>query len=94
MSTNLGTNRTALALLALTALAAWDPRPAAAENRPWCFQDTGKSATSCSFISFEQCMETARGLGGSCKQNPSYPQNGERGPAYGARAQGERGKWR
>jgi len=87
-------NRTALALLALTALAAFDLRPAAAENRPWCFQDTGKSATSCSFASFEQCMETARGLGGSCKQNPSYSQTGERGPAYGARAQSERGRWK
>jgi hypothetical protein len=90
----MSTNRTALALLALTALAALDLRPAAAANRLWCFQDTGKAATSCSFTSFEQCMETARGLGGICKQNPSYLQNGERGPAYGARAQSERGKWR
>jgi hypothetical protein len=46
MSTSLAMNRTALALLALTALATWNPWPAAAANRPWCFQDTGKSATS------------------------------------------------
>jgi hypothetical protein len=90
----MNTSRTALALLALTALAVWDPQPAAAGNRPWCFSDTGKAATSCAFTSFEQCMETARGLGGICKQNPSYSQNGERGAAYGARAQGERGRWK
>jgi hypothetical protein len=81
-------------LLALTALAALNLRPAAAGDRPWCFQDTGKSATSCGFASFEQCMETARGLGGICKQNPSHLQSGERGPAYGARGQGERGRSR
>ena len=90
----MSTNRTALALLAVTALAALDLRPAAAENHPWCFQDIGKSATSCAFTSFEQCMETARGLGGICKQNPSYLQSGERSPARGAREQSERGKWR
>jgi hypothetical protein len=77
----MSTNRIALASLALTALAALDLRSAAAGNRPWCFQDTGKSATSCAFTSFEQCMMTARGLGGICKQNPSYPQYGERSPA-------------
>jgi hypothetical protein len=87
------TNPTALALLALAALAALDLRPAAAANRPWCFLDTGKSATSCSFISFEQCMETARGLGGICKQNPSYQPSGERGPGYGTREQSRRGRW-
>ena len=36
----MSTSRTALALLALTALAALHLRPAAVENRPWCFQDT------------------------------------------------------
>src|SRR5262249_49610142 len=87
------TNRIALSLLALTALAALDLRPASAVNRPCCFQDTGKSATSCSFISFDQCMETARGLGGICKQNPSYLPSGERGPAYGAREQSRRARW-
>ena len=90
----MSTNRTALAFLALTALAAFDLGPAAAEYRPWCFQDTGKGATSCAFTSFEQCMETARGLGGICKQNPSYPHYGERGSANGAREQRQRSNWR
>jgi hypothetical protein len=90
----MSTNRTALALLALTALAALDLRPAAGENRPWCFQDTGKGATSCGFTSFEQCMMTARGLGGICKQNPSYLQYDAHRPTYGAREQSERGRWR
>ena len=91
----MSTNRIALASLVLTALAALYLRPATAESyRPWCFQDTGKSATSCAFTSFEQCMMTARGLGGICKQNPWYPQYDERSPARGAREQSERGKWR
>jgi hypothetical protein len=84
-----------LALLALTALAAPDMRPAAAEvYRPWCLHDSDKAATSCAYISYEQCMLTARGGGGTCRQNPWYLQYGERGPAYGAKDQGERGRGR
>jgi uncharacterized protein DUF3551 len=92
----MNTRRTALALLALTALAALNPRPAAAEiYRPWCVQYVDKSgATSCAFTSFEQCMETARGGGGSCMQNPWYLQYGERGQATDARQGSGRGKRR
>ena len=76
--------RSALALLAVAALAAIDVRAAAAESyRPWCVQylDEHSSASSCAFYSFEQCMETARGNGAFCHQNPWYLQNGERGQA-------------
>ena len=64
------------ALLALTALAAIDSRPAAAEiYRPWCVQYTGGSGdngTTCAFTSYEQCMLTARGTGAYSIQNPWY----------------------
>ena len=68
--------RAASALLAVAALAAVDARPAAAEiYRPWCVQyggNSGDNGTTCAFTSFEQCMMTARGSGGSCVQNPWY----------------------
>ena len=38
---------------------------AEAQNYPWCayYSGRGGGGTNCGFISFEQCMETARGLG-------------------------------
>jgi hypothetical protein len=39
---------------------------AEAQNYPWCAFYTGgavSGGTNCGFISFEQCMETARGMG-------------------------------
>jgi hypothetical protein len=48
--------------------------PAKAQNYPWCAQyaGAGGGATNCGFISFEQCMETIRGMGGFCEQNNWY----------------------
>jgi hypothetical protein len=63
---------------ALVALIAIDARPAAAEvYRPWCVQYFGglSGGTSCAFISYEQCMETARGNGAYCYENPWYLQS-------------------
>jgi hypothetical protein len=91
----MNTSLTALALLALTWLAALNPRPAAAEiYRPWCLHDSDKAATSCAYTSYDQCMLTARGGGGTCAQNPWYLQYGERGAAYDAKDRGARGKGR
>ena len=74
---------TMLALLLLCAIA---HRPAAAEiHRPWCVGYTATISLSCTFVSFEQCMETARGGGGSCMQNPWYLQYGERGQTTDAK---------
>ena len=47
---------------------------AEAQNYPWCaiyggFDDGG---TNCGFITFEQCMATARGLGSNCQPNTQY----------------------
>jgi hypothetical protein len=68
--------RAVLVLLALTTLSAIDAGPAAAEvYRPWCVQYTGNNGddgTTCAFVSYEQCMQTARGSGAYCVQNPWY----------------------
>jgi len=47
---------------------------AEAQNYPWCayyggFDDGG---TNCGFTTFEQCMETATGLGSNCQPNTQY----------------------
>lgn len=49
--------------------------PAAAQNYPWCAQymgGNGGGVTNCGFVSYEQCMATARGNGAYCEQNPEY----------------------
>ena len=75
--------RTAFALLVLAALGSTGASPGAAETyRPWCVQyygNSGDSGTTCAFVSYEQCMETARGAGAYCVQNPWYLQYGPKG---------------
>ncbi len=60
-------------LIAAAAMAAIsDATPVAAQRfgqYPWC-SSTGY--TSCSFETYSQCMETARGLSGHCYPNPAY----------------------
>jgi hypothetical protein len=69
---------------ALVALVAVEVQPAAAEiYRPWCVEYFGNGRTSCAFESYEQCMETARGNGAYCRQNPWYQQYGS-GQGQGA----------
>ena len=85
----------AAALLAALSLSIIGQRPAAAEiPRPWCVGYVATITFSCTFVSFEQCMETARGGGGSCVQNPWFLQYGERGPASDARQASGRSKRR
>ena len=46
-----------------------------AQNYPWCAIYSGgavSGGTNCGFISFEQCMETARGMGSFCYRNTQY----------------------
>jgi len=47
---------------------------AEAQNYPWCAIYSGKAGggTNCGFVSFEQCMDTARGLGSFCQPNTQY----------------------
>ena len=48
---------------------------AEAQNYPWCaYYSSGDEGggTNCGFITFEQCMATARGLGSNCQPNTQY----------------------
>ena len=49
-------------------------KTAEAQNYPWCayynFQHGG--ATNCGWATFEQCLATVRGIGGSCGPNPMH----------------------
>jgi hypothetical protein len=73
-------SRAAFALLAAAAFAVIHAHPSAAEiYRPWCVQYTGgkgDDGTTCAFISYDQCMLTARGNGAYCYQNPWYSEYG------------------
>ena len=61
-------------------------RPAAAIEYPWCAQYGGEGGggRNCGFVSYEQCMETVRGMGGFCERNLFYTGAAER-PAKPAR---------
>jgi hypothetical protein len=47
---------------------------AEAQNYPWCayYSDFDGGGTNCGFTTFQQCMETARGLGSNCQPNTQY----------------------
>ena len=67
--------RLIFAIVALAAVMMIGPRSAqAAPYWPWCSQYPGDmgAAHSCAFSSWEQCMDTVRGIGGYCYSNP-YP---------------------
>jgi hypothetical protein len=53
------------------------PPAQAAIEYPWCVLYGagmgGGSARNCGFVSYEQCMMTARGDGGWCEKNSFYP---------------------
>jgi hypothetical protein len=57
-----------------------------AETAPWCAQYSMQGgATNCGFYSFQQCMQTVRGIGGFCNLNPfeayGYQQPRQQRPA-------------
>ena len=65
-------------LAAATAALVGDSRPSAArEWYPWCAQyaDT-RALTECTFTTFEQCLASVSGIGGSCIQNVRPPPAG------------------
>jgi len=48
---------------------------AQAQNYPWCAIYGGGSAgggRNCGFNTFEQCLATISGIGGTCQQNTTY----------------------
>ncbi len=65
-----------LAILGILVAAACVDTPARAQNYPWCEYlgggMGGGGGRNCGFISFEQCMESARGAGSDCRQNTQY----------------------
>jgi len=68
---------TAIALATMSSLS----KPAAAAiEYPWCVQYGGGhqgGGRNCGFVSYDQCMMTARGAGGMCMQNLFYPGTAE-----------------
>jgi hypothetical protein len=44
---------------------------ARAQDYPWCANYT-KGSTSCSFVTYEQCMIDVSGIGGFCERNTSH----------------------
>ncbi len=67
-----------LNLFILTALVAGN-RTAAAQNYPWCADYSGDfGGENCGFATYEQCMVTIAGIGGSCDRNTQYAPPGGR----------------
>jgi len=70
----------------LAAVSSLGPR-AEAQNYPWCEYlgggMGGGGGRNCGFVSFEQCMQSAWGNGGDCRQNTQYepPPGPHDGPA-------------
>jgi hypothetical protein len=65
----------ALSVVAATAVL---NTPTKAQNYPWCALYSGGmggGGTNCGFTTFQQCMETARGLGSFCQPNTQYRQS-------------------
>ena len=76
--TNLLRSGLVLTVLALTASSA------AAQGRAWClYENNSRGAVTCSFHTFEQCLASRSGVGGSCGANP-YPSYGTRYSDVGA----------
>lgn len=46
---------------------------AMAQNFPWCaYINSEGGARNCGFVSFDQCMATAQGLGADCRRNTLF----------------------
>jgi hypothetical protein len=59
--------------------------PAQAQNYPWCAFYSGSGmggGRNCGFTTFEQCMATISGIGGTCMQNTQYEPPPGPGPRY------------
>ena len=62
---------------------------AEAQNYPWCAYYSGGDdggGTNCGFTTFQQCMDTVRGIGGFCDRNTTYqPPPGPHSPTRSQR---------
>jgi hypothetical protein len=74
-------------LFALFVLAATPHgRAEAAPTYRYCAEYEDRGDMTCAYDTFQQCLETARGVGGSCRENPFYRPT----PAAPARQKGKR----
>jgi hypothetical protein len=67
--------RPSLFVLGIFAATLCIAQPAGAQDYPWCaYYDFGGhgGATNCGFATFQQCLATVSGVGGSCGPNPMY----------------------
>jgi hypothetical protein len=81
-----GTNmKVALSLCVVVFVTAAIGTPAHADG-PWCAYYGGSriAATNCGFATFQQCLATVSGVGGSCGPNPQYQPSVERHRHYRA----------
>jgi hypothetical protein len=63
--------RLSLFILGVFAAVACAERPAEAQK--WCaYYGPAFGATNCGFETFQQCLATVSGVGGSCGENPMY----------------------
>jgi Protein of unknown function (DUF3551) len=70
---------------AFVAAAAFAPRAEAIEY-PWCvYYGFDQGGHNCGFVTFEQCLATAHGAGGTCSQNPLYQASAAPGSGQRAR---------
>jgi Protein of unknown function (DUF3551) len=63
------------AVVFIMTLGATAERANAAIIYPWCANYSGRGmagAQNCGFVSFNQCLATVRGVGGTCGPNPFY----------------------
>ena len=84
-----------IGLAALSAATAANMGPSAAQSKgpkPWCIANGafGAGSMDCTYWTLQQCLASASGAGGTCRENPAY--NERRGPATQGRA--PRDGWR
>lgn len=64
------------------------PLVAQAQNttRPFCIRDgaSGRGMWDCSYHTWQQCVASASGAGGSCWENPNYKGPKRKGPPGGS----------
>lgn len=63
-----------LAAAAIAIVAAGGSAPARADGLPFCVENYTRTGPgrSCSFYTFQQCVDYTSGIGGTCAANPWY----------------------
>jgi hypothetical protein len=66
--------RLLLIILGASAAIVCIEKPAEARDYPWCayYNFFHGGATNCGFSTYQQCLATVSGVGGSCGANPQY----------------------